>query len=91
MLLYEKSAKIPKIVDDILVVEVERFSVNNNLFDYVITDNNSNVVRKGNFTGPLVQMSTRFFEDGHYKMRITNAQLGVSENFEFKKKRFSGI
>lgn len=91
MLLYKKSTTLPKIVDDILVVEVERFALEDNLFDYVITDNLSNIVRKGNFRGPVVQMSTRFFKDGSYKMSITNPHIGETENFEFRKKSFSSI
>lgn len=72
-------------VDDLLVVEVAKDAIKENYFDYVILNEQSKAVRKGNFKGPLVQLCTRFFNQGTYKLQVKNTNSTELEEFVFNK------
>jgi hypothetical protein len=76
---------INKFVDDLLIVEVANDALQENYFEYVILNNQSKAVRKGNFKGPIVQLCTRFISQGTYKLQIKNTAISEQQELIFNK------
>jgi hypothetical protein len=61
---------ISQITNDIVIMEVRHEDRNDCIFDYEIKDAAERVVRRGRFTGPLVQLGTQFLNNGIYEIDL---------------------
>lgn len=73
------------VVDDLLVLEVAKDALKETAFEYVILNNEAKAIRKGNFKGPLVQLCTRFFSQGTYKLQLKSLTATEHDEIIFNK------
>jgi hypothetical protein len=59
-----------QVTNDTLVMEVRHEERTNCVFDYEIKDTTERIVRRGRFTGPLVQLGTQFLHNGNYEIDL---------------------
>jgi hypothetical protein len=55
-----------QVTNEVVVMEVCHEEKRECVFDYEIKDVAEKVVRRGRFTGPLVQLGTQFLNNGNY-------------------------
>ena len=61
---------LSQVTNDIVVMEVCHEDSSDCIFDYEIKDNAERIVRRGQFTGPWVQLGTQFLRNGIYDIDI---------------------
>ncbi len=61
---------ISQISNDIVIMEVRHEDKSHCIFDYEIKDAADRIVRRGRFTGPLVQLGTQFLNNGSYEIDL---------------------
>ena len=61
---------ISQITSDLVIMEVRHEDKSHCIFDYEIKDAAEKVVRRGRFTGPLVQLGTQFLGTGIYEIDL---------------------
>lgn len=59
-----------QITNDLVIMEVRHEDKGHCIFDYEIKDAAERVVRRGRFTGPLVQLGTQFLNNGSYEIDL---------------------
>jgi len=59
-----------QVSNDIVVMEVRHEDRSDCTFDYEIKDTTERIVRRGRFTGPLVQLGTQFLHNGNYEIDL---------------------
>lgn len=73
---------VSQITNDILLLEIKQGLDRTCTFFYEIKDNTTRTIRKGKFTGPLVQLGTRFLATGNYEINLSlNNQFWESARF----------
>ena len=71
MIATEKTAvSFLQVTNDTLVMEVRHEDRSDCVFDYEIKDGTERIVRRGRFTGPLVQLGTQFLHNGNYEIDL---------------------
>ena len=61
---------ISQITNDIVMMEVRHEDKRLCIFDYEIKDATERIIRRGRFTGPLVQLGTQFLNNGNYEIDL---------------------
>ena len=61
---------ISQITNDLVIMEVRHEDKSHCVFDYEIKDAAERIVRRGRFTGPLVQLGTQFLGNGIYEIDL---------------------
>jgi len=59
-----------QVTNDLVVMEVRHEDRSDCIFDYEIKDGTEKIVRRGRFTGPLVQLGTQFLNNGNYEIDL---------------------
>ena len=59
-----------QVTNDTVMMEVWHEDRSDCIFDYEIKDTDENIVRRGRFTGPLVQLGTQFLHNGIYDIDL---------------------
>ncbi|HMC99005.1 MAG TPA: hypothetical protein VKH37_02600 [Ferruginibacter sp.] len=66
----QTSVSLLQVSNDLVVMEVRHEDRSDCIFDYEIKDGAEKIVRRGRFTGPLVQLGTQFLSNGNYEIDL---------------------
>lgn len=85
-------AEFPSIVREMIVVKIEDEELASASFEYSIMNQEKKVCRKGQFTGPLIQLRVSHLQDGTYFFYLATDSRKPSEySFEKKSKQSSEL
>ncbi|HRI21095.1 MAG TPA: hypothetical protein PLA68_09070 [Panacibacter sp.] len=63
-------ANVTAIVDDFMFVEINKYALAGNTFEYKICTTDEKIIRKGQFSGLNVQLRLSFIEEGKYNFQL---------------------
>jgi len=66
----KNTVSLLQVANDIVVMELCHEYRSDCIFDYEIKDMAERIVRRGRFTGPIVQLGTQFLHNGNYEIDL---------------------
>ncbi|MBK5272186.1 MAG: hypothetical protein JJE22_14345 [Bacteroidia bacterium] len=82
--------QVTPVVYEFLVIELKESLIESHLVQYQITDSSGNIIRKGSFSGMVIQLRLNFLKDGSYTITLGFENYDpMSYSFEKKSKNDS--